>query len=174
MNELIISTKVFDAFRTDNGIIIKEKARGSVGSGAITALTGIAACLFSILLVWTGFPELIRFRFLNYLDPALWYLGLLGIVGGFIMIIKPLIIPPKTILFDKERKELSTGKKTIAFQDIQHLDYKSKDFIYFHQIKLEFMKKIVPFSLITAPIILKDTTEIDSFMRELKELVHRK
>jgi len=36
------------------------------------------------------------------------------------------------------------------------------------------MKKIVPFSLITAPIILKDTTEIDSFMRELKELVHRK
>lgn len=160
------STDSFTAFKTDNGIIIEEKKKGSlkmllviIGLGILMLIGGFVLGLFGGSIGLAMAPFLI------------WGSALVLVVAVIAFILNMVASSDRKITFDTTTNELTYRKKVVSFNTIEQLSYQEQSMMgrtmVFAFLMIGGKKK----SLFSTAIVVPNPKEMIDFIQELNQVI---
>ncbi len=158
----------FIAFKTDNGMVIEEKKKGSIkmllviiGLGLLMLVGGFIIGLFGGNIGRIVAPFLI------------WGAALVLVVAIIAFIIKMVVSSDPKITFDTSSNELTLRGKSIPFENITQLMYQEQAMMgrtmVFAFLMINGKKK----SLFSTGIVANDPTSMSQFIQELNDTLQQ-
>ncbi len=163
------SNDSFTAFKSENGIVIEEKKKGSIkmlvaiiGIGILVLIGGFITGLFGGNIGLAIAPFLI------------WGSALVLVIALIAFILKLFVSPSNTkITFDTTTNELTLRGKVIPFGDITQLSYQEQAMMGRTMIVAFLIVKGKKKSLFNTGIMTTDPIGMNNFIQELNALIQK-
>lgn len=168
--ESILTTDSFDAFKTNEGILINEK-------GNTARKFSLVILIIGAIFLGIGFIDLEGFtaEWITTMFTAVFFYGgivLLGL-GAIVFIVKGVLAKPGSSTFNSDKKELILRGKTIPFSDISPVSMQTTTMMNKEMTAILFEHNGRKKSLISGTVFTDDTRGLEGFVSEINTLLEQ-
>ena len=164
----IISTDSFEAFRTEDGILINEKRKSAKKIGLVVTGVGVAFVTLSFVDLSDMTAKWIYALFFNIFRWG----GIVLIVAGLItFILKGLLMSASSVSIDQNKREVELRGKTIPFSEINSVFLQTQPVLGKSMTVILFDHQGKNKAFVAGALLGSNLNELENFVEEVNAII---